>query len=228
MADRAIVFDLDDTLYALDRFVLSGFRAVAATVAADWRVDRTRALDTLVAASMTARGQELQALAAWAGREAAAVPALVEVMRTHEPDLCLPAPSVAVLDQMRGTWRIGVVTNGRPDIQARKARALGLSLYVDTVVFAHEHGAGKPDAAPFLAACRRLGVSPSRTVFVGDDPICDITGAGGVGMKTIWLAPHPRPTAADTVEADVTVATMAAVPDAADRLIAPEWRAHVA
>lgn len=229
MADRAILFDLDDTLYALDRFVLSGFRAVAATVATEWGVDRTRAFATLVTAGLSSRGRELQVLATWAGRDAGVVPALVEVMRTHEPDLRLPALSAAVLDELRADWRVGVVTNGRPDIQARKVRALGLSRHVDTVVFAHEHGAGKPDAAPFLAACRRLAVSPRRTVFVGDDPVCDIAGAGGAGMQTIWLTPHLRPSSAVAAPvADVTLTSIAAVPAAAARLIAPEWRAHVA
>ena len=226
MADRAILFDLDDTLYALDCFVLSGFRAVAATVATDWGVDRSRAFARLVTAGLSARGRELQVLASWAGRDPDVVPALVEVMRTHEPHLCLPALSAAVLDELRGHWRVGVVTNGRPDIQARKVRALGLSRHVETVVFAHEHGAGKPDAAPFLAACRRLAVPPGRTVFVGDDPICDIAGARGAGMKTIWLTPASRLSGAAV--ADVTLTSIAAVPAAAARLIAPEWRAHVA
>lgn len=32
----------------------------------------------------------------------------------------------------------------------------------------------------------RLGVSPSDSVFVGDNPDSDIAGARGAMMKTIW------------------------------------------
>ncbi len=232
MADRrAILFDLDDTLYPLERFVMSGFRAVAAAVDARWGVPRTAALETLVSAAAAARGRELQVLAERHGLPETAVPDLVEIIRLHVPDLRLPELSLAVLGALRRDWRIGLVTNGRPDIQARKVRALGVHRLVDAVVYAHEvgTGAGKPDAAPFLEACRQLGVAAAATVFVGDDPDCDIAGAHAVGMKTIWLPARVAPQAARPAElADVIVASLADVPAAATRLLAPEWRAHVA
>lgn len=228
---RAVIFDLDDTLYPLQRFVMSGFRAVAAAVDARWGVPRTAALETLVSAAAAARGRELQVLAERHGLPETAVPDLVEVIRLHVPDLRLPELSLAVLGALRRDWRIGLVTNGRPDIQARKVRALGVHRLVDAVVYAHEvgTGAGKPDAAPFLEACRQLGVAAAATVFVGDDPDCDIAGAHAVGMKTIWLPARVAPQAARPAElADVIVASLADVPAAATRLLAPEWRAHVA
>ena len=41
------------------------------------------------------------------------------------PTLRLPASSAAALAAARARgWRLGVVTNGRPDVQARKAEAL--------------------------------------------------------------------------------------------------------
>ncbi len=228
---RAMLFDLDDTLYPLERFVMSGFRAVARHVDTQWGVPSARALETLVTAAAVARGRELQVLAERHGLDAAVVPALVDVIREHVPDLRLPELSLSVLGALRAGWRLGVVTNGRPDIQARKVEALGLGRFVDTVVFASGCGTGhgKPDPAPFLEGCRRLGVPPSRTVFAGDDPDCDIAGAHGVGMKTIWLPARVAPQSTRPAElADVIVASLADVPAAAARLLTPEWRAHVA
>lgn len=230
MVDRgAVLFDLDDTLYPLDQFVTSGFRAVAALVENEWGLPRAVAFEILAGAVTTTPGRELQALAARLGDGRAIVPQLLDALRNHTPDLRLPEQSRAVLAAVRRRCRVGIVTNGRPDIQARKVQALGLTSLVDTVVFAHDFGAGKPEAAPFLEACRRLAVLPAEAVFVGDDPICDIAGAQRVGMQTIWL---PRRVALLLTEAaapaDVIVAALADVPAVAARLLAPEWRAHVA
>lgn len=230
MADRrAVVFDLDDTLYPLRDFVQSGFGAVAAHVGAATGVDPALALHVMASASARDRGRELQALAEWAGLPADAVPGLVAIIRRHVPALRLPELSRAVLRLLRRDWRLGIVTNGRPDIQERKIRALGLAPLVDVVVYADALGAGcaKPAAAPFLEIGRRLGVAPGDTVFVGNDPATDIAGAYAVGMHTIHLI------ASDSVcgtapMADAAVASLADVPAAAGRLRPAAWRAHVA
>ena len=131
---RAILFDLDDTLYPLERFVMSGFRAVAAAVDARWRVPQAAALETLVSAVAVSRGRELQVLAERHGLAAGAVPELVDVIRRHAPDLRLPELSLSVLGALRRDWRLGLVTNGRPDIQARKVHALGVRRLMDIIV----------------------------------------------------------------------------------------------
>lgn len=224
---RAVIFDLDDTLYPLRAFVLSGFRAVALDVASRAGVAPALALEVLVDASATAPGRELQALAAWAGLSGDVVPGLVDLMRRHVPQLRLPELSRAVLRTLRAGWRLGIVTNGRPDIQQRKVRALGLGPLVDRVVYADAQGdaAAKPAPAPFLDICRRLGVAPGDAVFVGNDPVTDIGGAHAVGMATIWL----NAGGADArVPADAVTASLAGVPAAAARLVPHEWRSHVA
>lgn len=226
---RAVLFDLDDTLYPLQQFVFSGFDAVAVDVAARVGVDAGAARAVLAEAFLHDRGHELQALVGRFDLPPAEVVRLVEVMRSHRPVLRLPRPTVTALRAMRAGWRIGVVTNGRPEIQARKVEALGLRDLVDVVVFAHATGSGqgKPAPEPFLDACMRLAVTPGRTVFVGDDPTCDVDGARRVGMKTIWIrraaaaAPHGR-------SGDLTLRSVAAVPGAAERLLPMCWSPYAA
>jgi putative hydrolase of the HAD superfamily len=224
----AVVFDLDDTLYPLEHFVLSGFQAVASSVAAAGTVASGQAFAILRQAYRTERGRELQALLRHLAWPDDRIPALVEVIRTHGPEIRLPELSLAVLRALRPRWRLGIVTNGRPDIQARKVEALGLRRLVDAVVYADEipPGRGKPDPAPFLEVGRRLDVPPAATVFVGDHVVADVAGAHAVGMRTVWLTTGvgvARPDAADAV-----VTSLADVPALAERLVAPDWRAHVA
>lgn len=224
---RAVLFDLDDTLYPLAQFRHSGFRAVATHVDAAWGLAAAEALDVLERASQSTPGRELQALVAHAGRPDDVVPDLLETIRRHVPALHLPEVSRFVLRRMRTSWRIAIVTNGQPAVQARKVRALGLEPMVDAVIYAAEHGSGigKPEAAPFLAACRALGVPPTVAVFVGDDAVRDIDGAHAVGLRTIWLP--ATPTAAAPGVAGATASSLAEVPTLAARLDTP-WRAHVA
>ncbi len=228
---RAVLFDLDDTLYPLQQFLLSGFRAVAVRVREEWGHAPEVTLGLLTAAYGSHRGRELDVLAERLALPADAVATLVAVIRAHRPDIRLLAPATAVLTAMRRGWRVGIVTNGRPDIQARKITALGLSPMVDAIVFAAEHGsgAGKPEAEPFLEACRALGVPPDRTVFVGDDLRCDIAGAHAVGMSTIWISASVSRTADGAPPcASVVVPALSLVPATAARLTVSRWSSHVA
>jgi putative hydrolase of the HAD superfamily len=122
-----------------------------------------------------------------------------------------------------------VVTNGVPAVQARKVAALGLGPLVDTVVYAHGTGTGlgKPDAAPFLEAARRLGVPAPRTVFIGDDPVADIGGAGAVGMRTIQVRADGHESRGPAPAADAVVRSIGEVPSVAGGLLDACWRTYV-
>jgi putative hydrolase of the HAD superfamily len=225
---RAVLFDLDDTLHPRRHFVLSGLRAVAAHVAKGCSVEHSRAVGILARAVRCAPGRELQQLQVTLGLPAEVVPALVSVIRQHAPAIRLTRTALDTLEYLRQAWRLGVVTNGIAEVQARKVAALGLERLVDTIVYATADGQpGKPAAQPFLEACLRLAVQPSRAVYVGDDLAADIGGASAVGMKTIWLAPR-RLRGAGGPHADITVHALADVPAAARRLLPSWWSPHAA
>ena len=213
---RAIMFDLDDTLYPIRRFVLSGFAAVARHLEHTRGIDRRQAFRVLIGARRSQRGRELQICQSHFDLAPAVIPALVDVIRAHTPSLRLPRETREVLARVRHNWRIGIVTNGMSHVQARKIQALGLDTLVDTIVYATDLGTGKPDPVPFLEAALRLNVQPSQSVFVGDDPRCDIEGAARVGMRTIHL---DRGTSNYDVDADATVMSLAEVPEIAERLV---------
>jgi putative hydrolase of the HAD superfamily len=227
--DRAVLFDLDDTLHPLHLFIQSGFAAVAAHLEQTMDVAGRDALEALHDASTGPnRGRELQVLIARFGLPPSILPDLVQLIRDHTPAIQLPGHSVRVLQMLRPHWRLGIVTNGLPAVQRRKVDALGLAGAVDTIVYAAEHGArgGKPERAPFMAAVRALGVAVDRTVFVGDDEWCDLVGATRVGMRTIFLsaAEHAVP----AFHADAIVDSLLDVPRVADALVPSEWRQCVA
>lgn len=226
---RAVIFDLDDTLYPLDRFVESGFEAVAGYLERAWGVPRRAARAALLAAFRNGeRGRELQRCLASFALPHSLVPALVDVIRAHRPSLRLPRVSRDTLVALRRRWRLGVVTNGLPEVQARKVAALGLSPLVDTIVYAHAVGAraGKPEAAPFLEAAVRLDVSPARSVFVGDDPLADIWGAAQAGMQSIQMTAYRGRLVRPSHAAGAVVRSLSEVSDVAERLVERNGRVH--
>jgi putative hydrolase of the HAD superfamily len=228
---RAILFDLDDTLYPLRSFVRSGFVACAEFLHRAMGLDPREVLLVLLAASDGPdRGRELQVCAEQFGLTDAIVGTLVDVIRHHDPTLRLPRASREVLAALRGRWRLGVVTNGLPDLQARKAKALGLPRLVDTIVYANAlgDGRGKPQPEPFLEAARRLSVSPDRTLFVGDDLRCDMFGAGQVGMRTVQLERQHNGRSPKRIYVDTTISSLYELLRVAEPLVPTYRSSHVA
>jgi putative hydrolase of the HAD superfamily len=221
---RAILFDLDETLYLERRFALSGFAAVARTIAVEADLP-AHAIFTRLSAALR-RGERavaFQQLCSVLGWPESRVDWLVEIYRGHAPNLRLPRRTRQSLELLRPEWRLGIVTNGPAGIQAAKVDTLGLQALIDTVVFASSCGlgGGKPSPESFVTAARRLGVILTRCVFVGDDPRCDIGGARRVGMKTIRVRQgvHAHAWLADYEEADAVTTSLLDVPQLAAGLL---------
>ncbi len=221
----AVIFDLDDTLYPERRFACSGYAAIARHVETRYGMDRREAFGHLRASLRRgARASALQQLAAALGGGQDLVLELLAVYRAHRPELRLPGAARRALGSARQRWRVGVLTNGLPQIQRAKVAALGLAPLVDAVVYAHEVSEGKPDPAAFREICGALGVTPARAVMAGDDPWCDIDGARTAGLRTVRVRRglHRSVAAGATGPADETVLSVADVPAAAARLLDAE------
>lgn len=229
---RAIVFDLDDTLYPYRAFVRSGFRAVACRLAADRGLPAAALLRVLRRAlARGQQGRELQQLCTAFDLPESLVGPLAEIIREHTPSLRLPQESRQVLRHLRRTWNIGVLTNGEAQVQRRKVAALGIEDLVDAVLFATEcgDGTGKPSPDAFVAALNRLHVEPARTVFVGDDPRTDIEGAAAVGMNTIHMIGNARDDARCGAPAcRIHVRRLDLIPAIAEELVPVRIQSHVA
>ncbi len=83
--------------------------------------------------------------------------------------------------------KIGVVTNSFGGNMSRILKEVGLLEYVDSIVDEDDVKSFKPMRPPFEEILRRLQVSPSETVFVGDEYFADIVGASRMNMSTVWV-----------------------------------------
>lgn len=186
---HAVVFDLDDTLYAERDFVLSGFRAAATWAASSFGINGQVAFGDLTSLYISGvRGDTFNRWIETLGRPASTARELVGVYREHSPTI-RPFPGITeLLSELRRVYRLGLVSDGYLSVQQRKLSALGIAEYFDAVVFSDAFGpdAWKPSPIPFLEVLRQMRASPDRSIYVADNPRKDFIGARELGMRAVW------------------------------------------
>ena len=93
-----------------------------------------------------------------------------------------------MLKKLSMDYKLGLVSNFTyaPVIYAG-LRKLSINQFFNAVLVSDEVGWRKPHPKIFNQALRRLKVSASETVYVGDSPLEDIKGAKTIGMKTLFV-----------------------------------------
>ena len=90
----------------------------------------------------------------------------------------------AVLDQLRASFRLGVISNSDGNISGLLHRC-GLGECFEAITDSHHVGCEKPDQKIFRAALDKLGVAPADSVYVGDVYSVDYVGARYAGMHAL-------------------------------------------
>lgn len=85
------------------------------------------------------------------------------------------------LAQLSERYTLIALTNGNADLHA-----IGINHYFSAHYKPTDAGAAKPDPAMFLKALRTANVQAEQSLHVGDDLVCDIEAAKQVGMKVIF------------------------------------------
>lgn len=92
-----------------------------------------------------------------------------------------------VLEHLATRHPLLVISNGEPEQQRRKLRALGLESCIFGLITPEDAGAAKPSPAIFTVASARAGVPGQQCVYVGDDRELDARAAAAAGWTGIWL-----------------------------------------
>lgn len=97
----------------------------------------------------------------------------------------------AVLDQLKGKYKLLLLTNGSPDLQREKLAGVPqLAPYFDHIIISGEFGKGKPDVTIFEHALSKLELNAEDCVMVGDKLTTDILGANRAGIDSVWINRH--------------------------------------
>ncbi|QCB27343.1 HAD family hydrolase [Corynebacterium endometrii] len=83
--------------------------------------------------------------------------------------------------------KVGILTNGRADMQAGKMRAGGVDLPGVELFATVDMGTPKPQPGAYHRACAALGVDPADTVMIGDNWPNDVAGARAAGLRAVYI-----------------------------------------
>jgi putative hydrolase of the HAD superfamily len=137
---------------------------------------------------------------------------LVETFETQRRRLQRLMPDAReVLTRLAGGYKLGLLTNGAPDLQREKILASGLEPFFDAIAVSGEIDIGKPRPEIFHHLLRALGVSASQTVMAGNSLERDIQGARNAGIRSIWLRVPGSEEPADVLP-DHTIAGLIEIP----------------
>jgi len=189
---RAVLFDLDGTLYDRDAHILEMARRQFAMFGPE--------LDGIRPDRFLARTVELDQhghnrpphvfhilMEEWGLSPELAQSMEADFRANFHRNLVLSADTLETLKALRDRGKtLGIITNGPAYWQSAKVDSLGIREYFKTVVISGEEGVQKPDPVIFERAVARCGVAVHEAMYVGDHPDADIRGALSAGLVPVW------------------------------------------
>ena len=180
---KGVVFDLDDTLYSEKDYVRSGYAKIEEYLGVSGATDK---LWKYFEEGKPAIDSYLKEL----GRESEK-DACLDIYRNQQPDIKLYDGVADMLKELRDKgYKIGIITDGRPEGQRNKIAALGLEQLIDDIIITDELGGTqfrKPNDISFRIMQNRWRMSFEAMVYVGDNVNKDFQAPKQLGMKRIWM-----------------------------------------
>lgn len=204
MQPRAVLFDLDDTLYdhlhsarsALVAMQLRNQPMQNASVR-DLEDRYSDALESIhvkllrgEVSQTEARTVRMQQFFGHFGIELSDKQAIEEYThfrRDYDSACRVVDGTHELLTHLHGQVRLGVITNNLVSEQIPKLQQLGLQAYFQSVTISEEVGVPKPHPKIFEVALERMEMPVEDVVLVGDSLSSDIAGAVSFGMRCVWL-----------------------------------------
>ncbi|GAB3608472.1 HAD family hydrolase [Humibacter ginsengiterrae] len=205
---RAVLFDLDDTLFAhrdaVERGLLAYVRGLghpydasdADAETAFWRRLEEQHYHRYLGGELSHEEQRRARAREYAARHGvtltpeAAAAWFSDYFEHYTDEWGLFDDALPCLDSLRARLpgvRLGIVTNGELDYQLRKIDAIGIRDRFDAIVASGDVGITKPDVRIFQLACTRLEVEPEQAAYVGDRLGTDAIGAARAGLTGVWI-----------------------------------------
>lgn len=161
MKNKALVLDLDDTLYAEIDFLYSGYKQIAMRLEPDnWKM----LFNDLV--KLYCNGDN--AFQYIADKYKVDLPTLLDWYRFHLPEIKLFPNVENILNHLKEDYKLAVITDGRSVTQRNKLKALNLEGILDYVVISEEIGSEKPSLKNF--SCVQDELQCEKYIYLADNP----------------------------------------------------------
>jgi len=217
---KAVLFDIDDTLFSTTDFARSARRnAVRAMVAAGLDVPEeqvVRELEEVVKEFSSNFSHHYDKLlmrmpeSAYEGVNSALI-VTAGVVAYHDTKFQELKPFEDVRPFLRALQaagvRTGIVTHGWTTKQAEKLIRLNLVSLLDpaAIFISDQVGISKPNPKLYTTAQRTLGCEPGEMLYVGDNLAHDIAPPNSLGMVTAWSRRGAKPNQDESIVPDHTI-----------------------
>lgn len=170
---RAIIFDLDGTLYVCDRFAAEIQAAAAAYIAGVKGISREDAglLITATRSRLTAERGTVQTISAVCRELGGSVQELHRFFeRTLQPEAHLVRDErvIRLMERLSERYSLYIYTNNNRVLTTRIMKYLGLDGTVSGIFTIDDAWRSKPDEGMVKRVLDEIGLSPSEALFVGD------------------------------------------------------------
>jgi putative hydrolase of the HAD superfamily len=194
---KALLFDLDDTLYDEKQFVKSGFIKVAEFIEDKFETDKDFFYKILIDIfNGGSRGNifNIALEKANVAYEENIIRTMVKIYREHNPKIKLAENVKSLLIKLKGIYSLGIITDGYYKVQKKKVQTLRLEELFDSIIYTDKYGREywKPNVFSYKLALERFQIVPGETVYIGDNPYKDFIGAKKIGITTVRVINQNR------------------------------------
>lgn len=202
-----VLFDADETLFSFNAY--AGLKRMFAVYGVDFNdADYSHYQATnkplwLEYQNNTISATHLQVtrFSEWANKLNVPAQQLNDNFLTAMAEICEPLPgAIELLNKLKPHAKLGIITNGFTQLQARRLEHTGLKEMFDCLVISEQVGIAKPAAEIFYHTFELLGNPPKEQILmVGDTASSDILGGQNAGIDTCWLQ-HPNTVLPEGIE----------------------------
>lgn len=201
---KAIIFDIDNTLYSYDDAHVFGWEALCGYVQDKLGIGRDAFTEMVSRASETIK-ERLDADCAALHDRTLRFQVLLE---QNGLSLCHAAPmgelywdtlirhaepSPGIMDCLpklkEAGYRLGIGSDMTIEYQLKKLKKLQMLPFFDFIVTSEEANVEKPHPKIFRICGEKAGVSLEECLFIGDNLKKDVLGAKDAGMEALWFCP---------------------------------------
>jgi HAD superfamily hydrolase (TIGR01509 family) len=203
---EAVVFDLDGVLLDSEQLWNEAKREVVEEAGGRWREDAPRAMMGMSSPEWAGFLRDSLGVALKLDEINRLVVARMEAL--YRERLPLLPGAVEAVPALAGRWPLGLASSSNREIIDLALSLAGFEGVFEVTVSSEEVARGKPAPDVYVEACRRLGVSPARSVAV-EDSSNGMRSAAAAEMPVIAVPnPHYPPDADALALAAATIGSL--------------------
>ena len=188
---KAVVFDLDDTLFLEIEYIKTGFNCVEKYLRSNYdaKVIDGFLLELFLNNKSNVYGRALEILnISYTQND---IDMLIDIYRNHIPKgIKLVDGALEILNWLNCKgYKIGMITDGRPIGQNNKIDCLGIREIFDKIIITDDLGVEyrKPNVKPFVLMSEALGVKYEEMLYIGDNCSKDFAVMKELPIYTIQI-----------------------------------------